>query len=64
VSIGGVEVRRSRVRRRHELEVGDHLRERDACCGWEGFLGYLERFCNGRCSIIWNGMWMCPRIVC
>jgi len=52
MSIGGVEVRLSRFGRRHEMEVGDNLRVRDAFCGWEGFLGYLERFYNGRGSII------------
>jgi hypothetical protein len=52
MSVGGVEVRRSRFRRRHEMEVGANWQGRDACCDWEGFLGYLERFCNARGCII------------
>jgi hypothetical protein len=52
MSIVGVEVRVSRFGLRHEMEVGDNFQGRDACGGWEGFLGYLGRFCSGRGSII------------
>jgi hypothetical protein len=43
MSIGGVEVRLSRFGRRHEMEVGDHLRGSDAFCGWEGLFGLLRQ---------------------
>ena len=42
MSIGGVEIRLSRFRRGHDLEVGENSQGR-ACCGWEVVLGLLRK---------------------